>query len=312
MERVENLARIIDVNETFSRDSRGGSDWLPILRLHCDEERYFRRYRNADAVGVVRFYVIDRDNPNSIVSAVRAARENARSIRHLISLEMWVQLNVFYNWISSLSNRNLNLSQLSRLCARMKEGCQLHYGIVSGTLYRDQVYGFYRLGTFIELCDQVTRIVDIKYHALLPRWHDVGAPIDIAQWNALLRSAAAYHGYRRVYPHEMTPATVASFILFDRNFPRSIPHCVRNIEFTLNELLALEELRQVRFPADGLDRLKALAARDPADVIASGLHEFLDEVQLALLALGRQTSETFFSPQFIDMSQTQSQSTGNP
>jgi uncharacterized alpha-E superfamily protein len=308
MERVENLARIVDVNETFARDARGSNDWLPILRLHCDEERYFERYGVADAAGVVRFYVIDRNNPNSIVSSVRAARENARSIRHLISLETWVQLNVFYNWVGSLNNRSLNLSQLSRLCGQIKEGCQLHSGIVTGTLYRDQVFGFYRLGTFIELCDQVTRIVDIKYHALLPHWKDVGSPTDVGQWNALLRSASAYHGYRRVYPHEMTPATVAGFILFDRYFPRSIPHCVRNIELTLNDLLAQEELAHVEFPTQYLDTLKALAHREPEGVIALGLHEFLDEVQIALLAFGRQIADTFFAPQLIDTTQSQSQS----
>jgi uncharacterized alpha-E superfamily protein len=295
MERAENLARILDVNETFARDARGSSDWLPILRLHCDEERYFERYREADAAGVVRFYIIDRNNENSIVCCVRGARENARSIRHLISLETWVQLNVFYNWVSSLNSRNLNLAQLSRLCAQIKEGCQLHSGIVTGTLYRDQVFSFYRLGTFIELCDQVTRLVDIKYHALLPHWRDVGSAIDVAQWNALLRSASAYHGYRRVYPQEMTPTTVAGFILLDPYFPRSITHCVRYIESNLHDLLEHDELRHVVFPTSNLDHLKELAAHSPREVVGAGLHEFLDEVQIALLALGRQISDTFFA-----------------
>ena len=295
MERAENLARILDVNETFARDARGSNDWLPILRLHTDEERFFERYREADAASVVRFYIIDANNENSIYCCVRGARENARSIRHLISLETWVQLNVFYNWAGSLNSRSLNLAQLSRLCAQIKEGCQLHYGIVTGTLYRDQVFSFFRLGTFIELCDQITRLVDIKYHALLPHWRDVGSAIDVAQWNALLRSASAYHGYRRVYPHEMTPKTVAGFILLDPYFPRSIPHCVRSIETQLHDLLEREELRHVVFPTANLDRLKALAAHTPEQVIGAGLHEFIDEVQIALLALGRQISATFFA-----------------
>jgi uncharacterized alpha-E superfamily protein len=300
MERAEHLARILDVNETFARDAHGSNDWLPILRLHVDEERYFERYRDADATGVVRFYIIDRNNANSIISCVRGARENARSIRHLISLETWVQLNVFYNWVGSLNSRSLNLSQLSRLCAQIKEGCQLHSGIVTSTLYRDQVFSFYRLGAFIELCDQITRLIDIKYHALLPHWKDVGSPIDIAQWNALLRSASAYHGYRRVYPHVMTPLTVAGFVLFDPYFPRSIPHCVHFIENNLQELLEHDELRHVVFPSANLDRLKALAGRSPEEVVGAGLHEFLDEVQLALLALGHQISETFFATQPAD------------
>ena len=106
----------------------------------------------------------------------------------------------------------------------------------------------------------------------------------------------------------MTPATVAGFILFDRYFPRSIPHCVRNIELTLNDLLAQEELAHVEFPTQYLDTLKALAHREPEGVIALGLHEFLDEVQIALLAFGRQIADTFFAPQLIDTTQSQSQS----
>ena len=83
VERAENLARIVDVNSSFARDAQGANDWLPIIKLNVDEERFFERYREADASNVVRFYIIDTDNPNSIVSSVRAARENARSIRHL-------------------------------------------------------------------------------------------------------------------------------------------------------------------------------------------------------------------------------------
>jgi uncharacterized alpha-E superfamily protein len=294
MERAENLARILEVNETFARDKSGANDWLPILRLHRDEERFFERYDKASSENVIRFYIIDATNPNSIIHAVRAARENARSIRHLISLETWVQLNVFYNWVASLSPRGLRVSEMSRLCERIKEGVQLHSGIVTGTLYRDQVWSFYRLGVFVELADQLTRLVDIKYHALLPSWKDVGSPVDIAQWNALLRSVSAYHGYRRVFPSEMTPTTVAGFILFSPRFPRSLPHCVNNIEATLDGLLENEDLKGVSFPRESLDTLKVLASRAPENVIVSGLHEYLDEVQIALLDFGAQVSSTFF------------------
>lgn len=294
IERAENLARILDINETFARDVQGENDWLPILRLHCDEERYLERYRHIDAASVVRFYIIDERNPNSIRNSVRAARENARSIRHLISLETWTQLNVFYNWIRGLNSRNMRLTELSRICSQIKEGCQLHFGIASNTLFRDQVWLFYRLGTFLELCDQTTRLVDIKYHALLPSASDVGTPIDVAQWNALLRYAAAYHGYRRVYPHQMTPATVAGFILFDPRFPRSIRHCVTSIRGTLDRLLAEEELRGIDFSSQAFDALEALASSSPDKVVASGLHEFLDEVQVQLNELGGDLDETFF------------------
>lgn len=298
VERAENLARIIDVNETFARDEHGESDWTPILRLHHDEESFEARYRKVDAANVVRFYIIDEQNTNSIRWSIRAARENARSIRHLISLEMWTQLNVFYNWVASLTRRNLKLSDLSRLCGEIKEGCQLHYGIATGTLYRDQLWSFYRLGTFIELCDQTTRLVDIKYHALLPRATDVGTAIDVAQWNALLRSASAYHGYRRVYPQEMTPATVAGFILLDPRFSRSIPHCVREIRNVVAGLNSSSDLKGVTFTPPALDELSELAGWNVDQVIAFGLHEYLDRVQLRLIELGDGIADTFFMARY--------------
>jgi uncharacterized alpha-E superfamily protein len=293
-QRAENLARILDINETFARDERGESDWLPVLRLHQDEERYLEQYGRVDTADVVRFYIIDENNPNSIRCSIRAARENARSIRHLISLETWTQLNVFYNWVSALGSRNVRPADLSRLCAEIKEGCQLHYGIANTTLYRDQIWSFYRLGSLIELCDQTTRLVDTKYHALLPRQEDVGTPIDVGQWNALLRSASAYHGYRRVYPHEMTPLTVAGFILLDPRFPRSIAHCVREMRQTIADLKTNEEVRQVEFAPPALDALERLASYQPDEVIRFGLHEYLDEVQLKLLELGEAIDDTFF------------------
>lgn len=298
MERAENLARILDVNETFARDEHGESDWLPIVRLHSDEELFKKRYRRIDATSVVRFYIIDTENPNSIRRTIHAARENARSIRHLISLETWVQLNVFYNWIMGLSPRSLQLSELSRLCGKIKEGCQLHYGIANSTLYRDQVWSFYRLGSFVELADQITRLVDIKYHALLPSWQSVGTEIDVAQWNALLRSASAYHGYRRVYPHEMTPTTVAGFILLDPRFPRSVPHCVSEIRSTLERLLRHQELAHIEFPRDSLDKLERLTSYTPDGMVAHGLHEFVDEIQIRLIELNDQIAESFFMARY--------------
>ncbi len=298
VERAENLARILDINETFARDSRGENDWLPILRLHCDEDRFLERYRHVEAGSVVRFYVIDEENPNSIRNLIGAARENARSIRHLISLETWTQLNVLHNWVRTLNSRNLRLTELSRICAQIKEGCQLHYGIVSSTLFRDQIWLFHRLGTYLELCDQTTRLVDIKYHALLPSAYDVGTPIDVAQWNALLRYVAAYHGYRRVYPRVMTPLTVAGFILFDPRFPRSIRNCVAEIRQTVERLLSQDELREVEFPMASIESLELLAGRTPEDVVGSGLHEFLDDIQVALLDVDKDIADTFLQARY--------------
>ena len=300
MQRAENLARIIDVNETFARDSRGEQDWLPVLKLHRDEEPFMERYRLIDGPRVVRFYVIDADNPNSIAQSAFQARENARSIRHLISLELWVQLNVFHNWIGGLTSRSLRVAELSRLCGRIKEACQTHLGIVESSLYRDQIYLFYKLGQLLELCDQTTRLVDIKYHTLLPTADAVGTEPDVAQWNALLRSASAYHGYRRVFPHEMTPTSVAGFILLDPGFPRSLHHCAQQLAETMNQLMSRNSFKGHSFDWTHLNALQQMSLRIPAEVVAQGLHQYLDDVQLTLMALGDQISNQFFMASYAE------------
>ena len=132
VERAENLARILDVNETFSRDSRGGQNWRSVLQLNADEERFFAAHETASGHNVVDFYVIDSDNPTSIVSTIRYARENARTLRPLISTEMWVQLNVFYNRLAALRAADLAPGNLATLFASIKEACQTHAGITEG------------------------------------------------------------------------------------------------------------------------------------------------------------------------------------
>ena len=295
MERMENLARILDVNATFSRDSRGARNWRPVLQLYADEERFFEWHRAASAEAVLRFYVTDGTNPTSIVSAVGNARANARVLRPLISREMWTQLNVFHNWVVTLDNAALNPGHLTRLLDGIKEACQTHTGIVEGTFYRDQGWYFYWLGRCLERADQTTRLLDIKYHLLLPRLSDVGSPIDIGQWNALLRSAAAYHPYRRVERGGITPAGVAGFLLLNPSFPRSVYVCASEANRLLGELRSRYGLSGGGDAAEALGSLRAcLGDMTINEILRQGLHEFLDLVQRRLIAVTSDLSAAFF------------------
>jgi uncharacterized alpha-E superfamily protein len=295
VERAENLARILDVNETFSRDSRGGQNWPSILQLNADEKRFFATHSAATAHTVVRFYVVDAGNPTSIVSAIRCARENARTLRPLISTEMWVQLNVFYNYLAALREADLVPGRLAALFGSIKEACQTHTGITDGTFFRDQGWYFYQLGRYIERADQTTRLLDIKYHLLLPSPSDVGSPIDVSQWHALLRSAAGYHAYRRLHTASTTPARVAGFLLLNQAFPRSVHHCVREAGRLLGELKSRYSLRHGNAAAEELDRLRSvLGTLDISAILSEGLHEFLDLMQRQLIAVTRDLSVAFF------------------
>ncbi len=305
MERAENLARILDVNETFSRDARGSQNWLSIVHLHADTEAFFKKHQAATANNVIHYYVLDPENHSSIHASIKAARENARTLRPLISTELWTQLNMYYSWVRGLTPADAGRADLSRLSSKIKEACQTHTGILEGTLYRDEGWYFYQLGKLIERADQTTRLLDIKYHMLLPTATEVGSALDVSQWNALLRSAAGYHAYRRVQPRGMSPASVAGFLIFNNAFPRSLAVGVSAIDEIVIRLRQRYGLRTGNRTLEILDGLRGtLANRSIEMVLGGGLHEFLDWVQLQLIAITDDLGRSFFGH---DVVQEQSQ-----
>ena len=159
----------------------------------------------------------------------------------------------------------------------IKEACQTHTGITEGTFFRDQGWYFYQIGRYIERADQTTRLLDIKYHLLLPSLSDVGSPVDVSQWNALLRSAAGYHAYRRLHAASTTPARVAGFMLLNTAFPRSVHHCVREV----GRLLARSNRTMgcataTTRPRSSTGCRRCWARFDISAILRSGLHEFLE------------------------------------
>ena len=298
MERAENLARILDVQETFARDSKGSHDWGLMLALHADTERFAQRHERPTAAAVLHFYVLDRDNPSSIVASLTQARENARALRPLISTEMWVQLNTFHHRVTTLSERDVGEERLARLSSMIKEGCDAHTGITAGTLYRDEAWCFYQLGAGIERADQTTRLLDAKFLGLQARGDATppGSAADISYWTTLLRSVAAHQAFRRMHPHGMNPEQIASFVVCDPRFPRSVAHNLEVVEGALTTLRRRDHLRAAAGPLEHLDGL-----RDDIDVhklrlvVAKGeLHRFTDFIQGGLNELTRLISTGFF------------------
>jgi len=295
MERAENLARILDVNETFARGRSEEESWLPIVHLHDDDDHFFRHYGDATAQSVVSFYTLNTHNRNSIASCVGHARENARTMRHLISTEMWAQLNVFHGWMRGLGERDIRLDNLSRLCAAIKEGCQTHAGILEGTLFRDQVWYFYLIGKQVERAGQISRLVDIKSHLLERPVGDVEIAIDISQWNALLRSAAGYQAFRRVYPRGIEPDLVLEFFFFNPDFPRSVARCLVEIDHLLAGLTrgGLNAASDIRADLSPLDDL--MHAADVRVIRKRGLNPFIDDLQRELHSFSGELAARFFN-----------------
>jgi uncharacterized alpha-E superfamily protein len=297
LERIENLARVLDVTETFVRTGQGNEGWSSVVQINADDAQFYALHEKATAASVVSFYVLDRQNLNSIASIVNMARENARTLRPLISTEMWTHINMFHNWVRRLGENDIRPSQLSVLCSRLKQECQTHYGITEGTFYRDQGWYFYMIGKYLERADQITRLVDIKYHTLLPREAGIGSAVDVSQWSAVLRAAAAYHAYRRNMPRKLEPSAVAGFLLLNNAFPRSLSLTLRQVYWAIGRLRTDYGLRRSGIILERLDGLRA-AIEDQTieEIIVRGLHEFLDWVQMELQEIQDATARTFWPP----------------
>ncbi len=295
MERIENLARVLDVTRTFARDGDDGPSWVAVVRINADEQSFFAKHPTANADTVARFYLLDRENPSSIQTAIRFARENARTLRALISTEMWLQMNIFYARIRELGEADIVPSMLSRLCAMLRDGTQAHTGVTEGTFYRDQSWHFYAIGKHLERADQVTRLLDIKFNPLLRPAIDADAEVDAGQWNALLRAGAGYHAYRRVHPHGYVPREVAEFLLMDGAFPRSLGLNLGQLEWHLSQLRTRYGLRGGVRPLERIDNLRAVLAGSGIDeILAKGLSAFLDGIQRELAALHQDIARSFF------------------
>jgi uncharacterized alpha-E superfamily protein len=294
VERAENLSRILEVHETYARDKGGARDWYTIVQLNADEEAFAEKHTPASAQNVIRFYLTDRENSTSIVNTIRSARENARTLRPLVSTEMWVHLNVFYNRLMAIDDRELAPGSLSPLLSEIKEACQTFTGITEGTFYRDQAWHFYRLGRYIERADQTTRLLDSKYYVLLHDT-DVANMVNTGQWLALLRAASGYHAFRLLHQSDLTPWRIAAFLLFNPSFPRSVFLCVREVDAAVTSLKSRYNLRGGNDVAEGLDQLRSiLGTRSIEEVLASGLHEFIDFIQRYLIAITDRLGAAFF------------------
>ncbi len=292
LERAENIARILHINETYGRDDPHGPEWRRVLRLYSDEKRFDSTHDEADAASVLGFYVIERDNPASIVSAIVAARENARSVRHLISTEMWTHLNIFSSQVRALSAKDLSLANLSVVATAVINGCQSFEGIAEGTFLRGEPWCFFQIGKYLERADQTTRILDISSDRLLLDKEDTVATV---QWNLLLRSVSAYHAYRGRHPGLSGPHDIAAFLLYDTEFPRAVTLCVGRVTELLQDIEKRHGMRRGTKVEEARRSLEFSLDTGPGhELTPNSLHAFLDGLQVSLGRVSNVIGETYF------------------
>jgi uncharacterized alpha-E superfamily protein len=294
VERAENVARFIDANFNLTLDlgDEIGDQWAPLVYTTGDQEPFFARYGKASRENVLHFLAFDAENPNSILSCLARARENARTAREIISSDMWEELNRFYLLVREAVGESKSDHEFF---AQIKRASHLLIGTTDATMSHSEAWHFARMGRLLERADKTSRIVDVKYFILLPKVSDVGSNLDVVQWSALLRSASALEMYRRSHGR-IAPLKVVDFLLLDRNFPRSVRYCVGGAEDSLHAITGTPDGTFGNRAEQELGRLRSeldFTAMD--DIVHAGLHEFIDDIQSRLNRTGEAIFKAFFT-----------------
>jgi uncharacterized alpha-E superfamily protein len=293
VERAENVARFIDVNHNLTLDlgEELGDQWAPLVYTTGDHEEFFKRYANATRENVLHFLTFDAENGNSILSCLTRARENARTAREIISNDMWEELNRFYLLVREAAREKRSTDY--DFFAEIKRASHLLIGTTDCTMSHGEAWNFARVGRLLERADKTSRIVDVKYFILLPQVNDVGTMLDVVQWSAMLRSASALEMYRRIHGR-IAPTRVIDFLILDRTFPRSIRYCVGGAEDSLHAITGTPEGMFGNRAEQELGRLRSeLDFTGIDDIIGSGLHEFIDDVQNRVNRIGEEMFQAF-------------------
>ncbi len=299
IERAENITRLLEVNLQFLLDFQDIEDgalkdhWGSIIASSGCEELFTSLYPTANNQTVTAFFAFDLRNPSSILACIYAARENARMIRDQISLEMWESINELYLFVKNRSTSEVWEDGPQDFFEHIKRHSHLFQGLTDSTYPRNEGWEFVQFGKFLERADMTTRILDVKYHILLPSGNDVGGAIDTAQWQAVLRSASALEAYRRFYVREILAWKVAEFLIFSDAFPRSLTYCVSQLDELLRRILG-DHGPRIRTTAARTSRrlLADLQSLTISDVLKDGLHEFLLEAQKCLDRIGDEVVQT--------------------
>lgn len=300
-ERAENVARFIDANYQMALDipESSGSQWQPLINTTGDHELFAKLYGKVTREKAIEFLVFDRNNPNSIHSCVRAARENARSVREYISSEMWEQINTFYLMINSAAKED-SMDLPHQFFSDIMTASHTFIGITDSTMNHGEGWHFGRLGRMLERADKTLRILDVKYFILLPSVDYVGSSYDNILWGALLRSASAFEMYRKRHGR-IDPKKIVDFLLLDLHFPRAVHYCLNT---AMNSLQHITGGRRGTFSNKAEQKLgRLLSGFDFAsldEIFEEGLHEYLVKTETQILDAGLSVREVFFSPHLAD------------
>ncbi|MEM6641800.1 MAG: alpha-E domain-containing protein [Bacteroidota bacterium] len=309
LERAENYARFIDVNFNLCIDLPPGmkEQWDPLISATGDRELFISLYgSNFSRQNAILFLAFDEQNPNAIISTIAQSRENARMVRESIPKECWESLNDLHHYVRNAKKRKVwQKEDPHAFFEYVKNGIHTFNGIAGSTAPRTQAWYFTQIGKQLERADKTSRILDVKYHYLLPSVDEVGSPLDFLQWTALLKSVSAFNAYKHLY-QKIQPDFIVQYLVLSRYFPRSIFYCITEVENALQEISGSKRHSNSAEKAIGALRSK-LEYTNVNDILKYGLHEFLDEVQVGLNEISSSIYDQYFKvmPNYSVQEQTQ-------
>ena len=304
IERAENTARMLDVTYRMSLlpyrtpDEAWAEPWaLPLVISGLATEYYERAPGPLNSERVLRFMALDPANRSSIYSCIQSARESARTVRGAVTSEMYEDINGLWLEIKNRTNESIFAQGISEFFDWVKMRSHQFRGVTFGTMLRDEAYQFIRLGTFMERADNTARILDVKYHTLLPDVANVGGAVDYYQWGALLRSVSALESYRKVYRDVITPMKVTELLVLREDVPRSLHACTTAIYEILSRLCDASSREPERLAGELNAQLRYGRTEQ---IIAFGLHEYLMGLLEKLSALNEEINRHFLVPVYSE------------
>ena len=296
IERAENMARVLDVTYNMSLVPNAAVSesalWLPALEISGNVEAYEEKYGEYTAAGVIHYLAMDMDNPSSIYNTLRNARENARAVRVAMTSETWENINALWLEFRQFIGQDLAKNGLREFCDWVKGRSHLFRGVCFGTMLRDDAFSFVRLGTFIERADNTARLLDVKYHLLLPSQEEVGGAVDYYEWSAVLRSVSAFQAYQKIFSDTIEPWRVAELLVLRRDMPRSLHACFDEITPILEQLSGVRQTECKRLAGELHAKLRYGKMQQ---IFQKGLHEFLTDFIELNNRLGAEVHKTFLS-----------------
>jgi len=313
LERAETSARLLDVNMQLLLDFEEQSPgmvqmhWQPILATLEDQDLFAKIHEGITPETVMDFTTFERTNPSSIFSCLAKARENARTVREQISSEMWEQINRTFLYLRDGQARVDFSESPIDFYRSFVDRLHAFQGTTDATMTHGEGWEFLQAGKYIERADSTSRVLDMKYHILLPNGEQVGGNVDLTQWMAVLRSCSGLEAYLKINAGQVTAWQVAEFLILHDNFPRSIRFCVDQMDLALHRI---SDCDGSHF-SNEVERLSGMLRSNLdymtiAAVFETGLHQFLDTTQLRLIEISGALESAYL--QWMDESDGPSQS----